>query len=48
MTAGVGATLLFVPRTARIGALLIALTMAGAIVVHLFILPTGVGGASLR
>lgn len=40
-----GAALLFLPRTARIGALLIALTMAGAIAVHLFILPTGVGGA---
>jgi putative oxidoreductase len=40
-----GAALLLVPRTARAGAGLIGLTMAGAIGAHLFILPTGVGGA---
>ena len=40
-----GAVLLLVPRTARAGAGLIALTMIGAIAVHLFVLPTGVGGA---
>ena len=40
-----GAALLFVPKTARAGAALIGLTMAGAIGVHLFVLPTGIGGA---
>jgi uncharacterized membrane protein YphA (DoxX/SURF4 family) len=40
-----GAALLLLPRAARSGAALIALTMAGAIVAHLFFLPTGIGGA---
>jgi len=40
-----GAVLLLLPRTARAGAALIGLTMAGAILAHLFVLPTGIGGA---
>ena len=40
-----GALLLLPPATARAGAALIALTMIGAIGAHLFILPTGFGGA---
>ena len=40
-----GAVLLLVPATARAGATLIALTMIGAIGAHLFLLPTGFGGA---
>lgn len=40
-----GAVALFVPATARAGAALIGLTMVGAIAVHLFVLPTGIGGA---
>lgn len=40
-----GALALVVPRTARLGAMLIGLTMAGAIAMHLFVLPTGLGGA---
>lgn len=41
----VGAFALLFPASARVGAALIGLTMAGAIAVHLFVLPTGVGGA---
>jgi len=41
----VGGLLFLVPRTARIGAILTGCTMAGAVLVHLFVLPTGVGGA---
>lgn len=37
--------LLLVPRTTRVGAALAGCTMAGAIVVHMFLLDTGVGGA---
>jgi uncharacterized membrane protein YphA (DoxX/SURF4 family) len=37
--------LLLVPRTARVGAVLAGCTMAGAVVVHLFVLDTGIGGA---
>lgn len=40
-----GAAALLVPATARAGAALIGLTMVGAIGVHLFVLPTGIGGA---
>ena len=40
-----GAIALLVPGSARAGAGLIALTMVGAIGVHLFVLPTGIGGA---
>ena len=40
-----GAALLLVPGAGRAGAGLIGLTMAGAIGAHLFVLPTGVGGA---
>jgi putative oxidoreductase len=40
-----GAVALFVPATARAGAGLIGLTMVGAMAVHLFVLPTGIGGA---
>jgi putative oxidoreductase len=40
-----GAVALLVPSTARVGAALIGLTMVGAIAVHLFVLPTGIGGA---
>ena len=40
-----GAALLLLPRTARTGAALIALTMIGAVAAHLFVLPTGIGGA---
>lgn len=40
-----GAALLFIPQTGRIGAAIIGVTMAGAMAVHLFVLPTGVGGA---
>jgi putative oxidoreductase len=40
-----GGLLLLVPRTAAAGAAIAASTMAGAIAVHLFVLPTGVGGA---
>jgi len=40
-----GAFALMLPATARAGAALIGLTMLGAIGVHLFVLPTGIGGA---
>jgi len=40
-----GAVALLFPATARVGAALIGLTMVGAIAVHLFVLPTGIGGA---
>jgi putative oxidoreductase len=40
-----GGLLLLMPRTAPLGALIAGCTMAGAIVVHLFVLPTGLGGA---
>ena len=40
-----GAFALLLPATARAGAALIGLTMLGAIGVHLFVLPTGIGGA---
>jgi len=40
-----GAVALLVPATARLGAALIGLTMLGAVAVHLFVLPTGIGGA---
>ena len=40
-----GAIALLVPATARAGAALVGLTMAGAVAVHLFVLPTGIGGA---
>jgi putative oxidoreductase len=40
-----GGLLFLVPRTAPIGAIVTGCTMAGAILVHLFVLPTGVGGA---
>ena len=40
-----GALALLIPATARGGAALIGLTMVGAIAVHLFVLPTGIGGA---
>ncbi len=40
-----GGLLMLVPRTAAIGATIAALTMAGAVATHLFVLPTGFGGA---
>jgi uncharacterized membrane protein YphA (DoxX/SURF4 family) len=40
-----GSLLLLFPRTARLGAALIASTMVGAIAIHLAVLDTGVGGA---
>jgi uncharacterized membrane protein YphA (DoxX/SURF4 family) len=40
-----GAILILVPRTAVIGAGLVGSTMVGAIVCHLFLLDTGIGGA---
>ena len=40
-----GASLMLHPRTARSGAAVLAATMLGAMGVHVFILPTGVGGA---
>jgi putative oxidoreductase len=40
-----GSALLLIPRTARLGAGLIASTMVGAMVFHLTVLDTGVGGA---
>lgn len=40
-----GGLLFLTPRTASLGAVLAGGTMAGAIVVHLFVLPTGLGGA---
>jgi putative oxidoreductase len=41
----VGGLLMLVPRTALSGAALLACTMIGAILAHLFLLRTGVGGA---
>jgi putative oxidoreductase len=40
-----GSALLLIPATARLGALLIASTMVGAMAAHLFVLDTGIGGA---
>lgn len=40
-----GAVLLVAPQTKRLGVVLIGCTMAGAVVAHLFVLDTGVGGA---
>ena len=40
-----GGLLLLMRRTAAAGAVLGSGTMAGAVAVHLFVLPTGVGGA---
>jgi hypothetical protein len=40
-----GALLLIARQTLRVGVVLIGCTMAGAVVAHLFILDTGVGGA---
>ena len=37
--------LLLVPRTTKPGAAIAGCTMAGAVMVHLFVLDTGVGGA---
>jgi putative oxidoreductase len=41
----VGALLIAAPRTALVGAAFVGSTMAGAIVCHLVVLDTGVGGA---
>lgn len=41
----VGGLLLILPPTSRLGAAIIGSTMAGAVFVHLFVLPTGIGGA---
>jgi putative oxidoreductase len=41
----IGGLLMIVPRTALFGAALLACTMIGAILTHLFLLNTGVGGA---
>lgn len=41
-----GSVLLLAPRTARLGAALIGITMAGAMVTHLAVLDTGVGARS--
>jgi uncharacterized membrane protein YphA (DoxX/SURF4 family) len=41
----IGGLLMIVPRTAVFGAALLACTMIGAILTHLFLLNTGVGGA---
>lgn len=43
----IGGLLMIVPRTALFGAALLACTMIGAIVTHLFLLDTGFGGAVL-
>ena len=40
-----GGVLLLVPYTARLGAALIASTMVGAMIFHVFVLDTGIGGA---
>jgi putative oxidoreductase len=42
-----GGLLMIVPRTALFGAALLACTMIGAILTHLFLLDTGIGGAVL-
>jgi putative oxidoreductase len=41
----VGGALFLLPRTRYVGAALTGGTMVGAVLVHLFILPTGIGGA---
>jgi len=41
----IGGLLMILPRTALFGAALLACTMIGAILTHLFLLNTGVGGA---
>jgi putative oxidoreductase len=41
----VGGLLLIAPPTTRAGAVLVGCTMAGAVLVHLLVLDTGVGGA---
>jgi putative oxidoreductase len=43
----IGGLLMIVPRTAPFGAALLACTMIGAILTHLFLLDTGIGGAVL-
>jgi putative oxidoreductase len=43
----IGGLLMIVPRTALFGAALLAVTMVGAILTHLFLLDTGIGGAVL-
>ena len=40
-----GAALILIPRTALAGAALLAATMFGAVLCHLFLLNTGIGGA---
>jgi putative oxidoreductase len=40
-----GGLLLFPPQTMRAGAVLAGVTMAGAVLVHMFLLDTGIGGA---
>lgn len=40
-----GGILVLWPRTADVGAAVLACTMAGAMIAHLFLLPTGIGGA---
>ena len=40
-----GGLLVLVPKTIYVGLVLAGVTMVGAIVVHLFVLDTGVGGA---
>jgi putative oxidoreductase len=40
-----GAILVLIPRTAVVGAVLVGSTMVGAIVCHLVLLDTGIGGA---
>jgi len=40
-----GGVLFLIPRTARAGAVITGATMIGAVGVHLFVLPTGFGGA---
>jgi putative oxidoreductase len=40
-----GGLLMIVPRTALAGAALLACTMIGAVLTHLFLLDTGIGGA---
>jgi putative oxidoreductase len=41
----IGGLLFLTPRTAPLGAAIAGCTMAGAVATHLFVLPTGVGGA---
>lgn len=40
-----GALMLLIPRVARVGVAVLAATMLGAILVHVFILPTGISAA---